>query len=57
MSTAWLAGQVEDFKILAPTLREQGNVIEFYGGGLLPHVAKIHGFTVHDDTQPLEENQ
>lgn len=48
MSTAWLAGQVEDFKLLAPSLREQGNTIEFYGGGLLPHVARIHGFTTHD---------
>lgn len=52
MSTAWLAGQVQDFKILAPTLREQGNQIEFYGDGLLPYVAAMYGFKVH---QPLDE--
>lgn len=50
MSTAWLAGQAEDFKILAPTLREQGNEIVFYGDGLLPHVARINGFAVHSTT-------
>ncbi len=50
MSTAWLAGQVQDFKILAPTLREQGNVIEFYGDGMLPFVASINGFKVHNST-------
>lgn len=47
-STLWLAGQVEDFKKLAPTLREQGNQIEFYSDGLMPHVARMHGFTVHE---------
>lgn len=49
-STAWLAGQVEDFKILAPALRSQGCELEIYGDGLLPHVAKINGFTVHSTT-------
>lgn len=46
-STSWLAGQVEDFKILAPALREQGCNLEVFGNGLLPHVARINGFAVH----------
>jgi hypothetical protein len=46
-STAWLAGQVEDFKILAPALRKQGCELEVFGSGLLPHVARINGFAVH----------
>lgn len=47
-STSWLAGQVEDFKQLAPSMRNQGCRIEIYGGGLLPFVASLNGFTVHD---------
>jgi hypothetical protein len=46
-STSWLAGQVEDFKILAPALRDQGCELEIFGSGLLPHVARINGFAVH----------
>lgn len=47
-STAWLAGQVEDLRIIAPGLREQGCNIEFHGQGLLQHAARINGFTVHE---------
>lgn len=46
-STSWLAGQVEDFKKLAPLLRDAGVSIELHGGGLLQKVAAINGFTVH----------
>lgn len=46
-STSWLAGQVEDFKLLAPMMREQGCDLQIYGDGLLPHVAQINGFKVH----------
>lgn len=49
-STSWLCGQVEDFKLLAPLMREQGVQFEIYGDGLLPFVAKMNGFTVHNST-------
>lgn len=49
LSTPWLAGQVEDFKALAPMLRDQGCTLEFYGDGLLPYVASINGFKVHSN--------
>ncbi len=49
-STSWLAGEVEDFKILAPALRSQGCELEVYGDGLLPHVARLNGFAVHNST-------
>lgn len=49
ITTTWLAGQVQDFKILAPLMREQGCNIELYGDGLLQHVARINGFTVHSN--------
>ena len=46
-STSWLANQVEDFKTLAPLMKEQGVKFEIYGDGLLPHVARINGYAVH----------
>ena len=46
-TTTWLCGQAEDFKIIGPTLKQQGCTIEFYGDGLLPFVAQINGFKVH----------
>ena len=49
-STSWLAGQVEDFKQIGALLKAQGCTIEFYGDGLLPHVARINGFTVNTST-------
>ena len=54
-TTAWLAGQVEDFKVLAPALRSQGCDLEIYGDGLLPHVARINGFAVHGTTSITEK--
>lgn len=46
-STSWLAGQVEDFKIIGPALNQQGIEIEFYGDGLLQECARINGYTVN----------
>jgi hypothetical protein len=48
-STGWLAGQVEDFKLLGPIMRTQGCHIELYGDGLLQHIAKMHDFVVHSN--------
>lgn len=47
-STAWLAGQIEDFKIIGPGLLEQGCTVEFHGDGMLQHCARLNGFTVHN---------
>jgi hypothetical protein len=47
VTTTWLAGQVQDFKILAPLLKGQGCEIELYGDGMLQWVAHINGFKVH----------
>ena len=49
-ATSWLAAQVEDFKLLAPLMRDQGVKFEIYGDGLLPYVAKMNGYTVHNST-------
>ena len=49
-STSWLCGQVEDFKILHPLMKKMGCTLEVYGDGLLPHVAKINGYAVHNST-------
>ncbi len=49
-STSWMAGQVEEFKVLGPMMRDQGCNIELYGDGLLPYVAGLNGFTVHNST-------
>tara|TARA_R110000868_G_scaffold3733_2_gene23105 strand:- start:3542 stop:4378 length:837 start_codon:yes stop_codon:yes gene_type:complete len=46
-TTSWLAGQIEDFKIIGPLLKSQGCNIEFHGDGLLPYVASINNFKVH----------
>ena len=46
-STSWLAGQVEDFKIIGPALNQQGIEIEFFGDGLLQECARINGYTVN----------
>lgn len=46
-STTWLAGQVEDFKTLAPLLKDAGCKLDFYGFGMLQWVAHIHGYDVH----------
>lgn len=48
-TTPWLAVQVEDFKLIAPALRDGGARIVVYGDGLLPHVARELGFEVHSE--------
>jgi hypothetical protein len=60
-STAWMAGQVEDFRDMAPMLRDQeGMQITVHGEGLLPCVAKAMGFPVvsieQDDPQQDEQD-
>lgn len=45
-STAWLAGQVEDFRLMAPDMVSQGAKLKVYGTGLLPHLAKSMDFEV-----------
>lgn len=46
-STSWLAGQVEDFKLIGPALNMQGIEMEFFGDGLLQECARINGYVVH----------
>jgi len=43
-TTPWLAGQVEDIKILFPELIAGGARFLIHGDGLLPHVAKAIGY-------------
>lgn len=45
-TTAWLAGQCEDFKLIGPVLRAMGTKIIVHGSGLLPHIAKTLQFDV-----------
>lgn len=54
-TTAWLASQANDFKILGPAFRDSGCKIVVYGDGLIPHIAAVLGFEVHGVSQPLEE--
>lgn len=49
-TTPWLAGQVEDFKLLAPELRKWGIRLVVHGDGMLPHVARVMGFEVASTT-------
>jgi hypothetical protein len=45
-TTAWMAGQVEDLKILTPGLKEDGAVLTVHGDGLFPFVAQAIGLPV-----------
>lgn len=45
-TTAWMAGQVEDFKLMAPDLTWLGMQIVLHGDGLLPAIARIMGYEV-----------
>lgn len=48
----WMAQQIEDFKVLAPTLRDEYGVkIVVHGDGLLPHLAKAMGFDVDGESR------
>src|SRR3990167_1811342 len=42
----WMALQAEDFKALAPSLKEMGVRLVVHGDGLIPHLAKTMGFDV-----------
>lgn len=44
-TTPWLAMQAEDFKIIAPALREGGAEIIVHGTGLVPTIARENGFS------------
>lgn len=45
-STAWMAGQVEDFMDAAPQLKKKGFDITVHGTGLLPDMARLMGVPV-----------
>lgn len=48
----WMAQQVEDFKVLAPPLRDwYGIKLVVHGDGLLPHIAKAMGFRVDGESK------
>ncbi len=52
MCAPWMAMQAEDFKILAPSLRESFGVrLVVHGDGLIPHLAKTMGFDVDGETK------
>lgn len=55
-TTAWLAVQAEDFKLLAPSLRDAGVKIVVHGDGLIPHIARALEFEVHP-TESLPEDE
>lgn len=42
----WMAQQCEDFKILAPILRDRGVRVKVHGHGILPHLAAAMFFEV-----------
>lgn len=50
-TTAWLAGQCEDFKMIGPVLREMGVKIIVHGTGLLPHIAHTLQFDTDRDSK------
>lgn len=51
----WMVQQAEDFKVLAPPLREQfGIKIVVHGDGLIPHIAKEHGFDVDGQSRAFQ---
>jgi len=48
----WMAQQAEDFKMLAPSLRDQyGIKLVVHGDGLIPHLAKTTGFDVDGESK------
>ena len=51
----WMAQQAEDFKILAPPLRDAyGMKIVVHGDGLIPHLAKTLGFDVDGESKSFQ---
>lgn len=48
----WMAQQAEDFKVLAPPLRDNYGVkLTVHGDGLIPHLAKAMGFDVDGESR------
>lgn len=47
-STPWMAGQVEDLKLLGPQLQSIGAKLIVHGTGLFQHVAKAMGIEVRE---------
>lgn len=48
----WMAQQAEDFKLLAPSLRDQYQMrLVVHGDGLIPHLAKAMGFDVDGESK------
>ncbi len=46
----WMTQQVEDFKLLAPPLRDRYGVrFVVHGDGLIPHLARVMGFEVEGE--------
>ena len=54
-TTPWLAVQAEDFKRIVPYLVNVGVKMTIYGDGLIPHIAKGFGLTVHDREDELKK--
>lgn len=46
VSSPWLCGQAEDFKLIAPILKAANVNLTIHGSGLIPHIARNMGFTV-----------
>ena len=48
----WMAQQAEDFKVMAPSLRDIFGVkLVVHGDGLIPHLAKTMGFDVDGESK------
>ena len=50
-TTPWMAGQAEDFKVLAPSLQRLGMKISVHGDGLIPHLARAMHLDVDDQSR------
>ena len=51
----WMAQQANDFKILAPALRDlYGVKIVVHGDGLIPHIAKLEGYDVDGEARSTQ---
>ena len=51
----WMAQQAEDFKILAPSMRDElGMKLVVHGYGLIPHLAKAMKFEVDDESKATQ---
>ena len=47
----WMALQANDFKALAPSLKDMGVRLVVHGDGLIPHLAKTMGFDVDGEAR------